>query len=625
MPFVTAEAAVLKSYDYIVIGGGTAGLTAAVRLSENPSESVLVLEAGSANLGDPKIDIPGQFGCTLGDPKYDWRFSTVKQRHVNDREIMWSRGKGLGGSSTINFYAWTRPPAKDVDAIERLGNPGWNWDDFVKYSKKSETFRSPLPEVTDKYPHSVDLRNRGSSGPVQVTIAPHFHTLDRVFQQTMRNIGLNSQHDPYGGDINGSWMATANLDPDTWTRCSSVSAYLLPNINRGNLFVLTQALVSRVLFQPARTGQDRTISGVEFLCGGRIYRIKADREVVLCAGAVKSPQILELSGVGNPAVLANLGVKMQVALPGVGENLQEHLMNTLGPYELDPRTSHETLDLLKDPKYAANARALYSRGMGIYRNSLSSFVYFPLQKVNPRASAAVVKRAEREIDLQVRQGTLAPGQLEQLSLQVAALRDDTIPDCEIILWPGSTPGAPTTPGKRYISFGSYLNHPISRGSIHAISTDPTKSPMIDPHHLESDVDLEILVQNFKFSRRIMEVEPLKSNVIREILPGPACQTDSQIRGKVDEYSWNGFQIMINIYWNAEYLKNNVSNGGHAVGTCSMLPRSKNGVVNPRLKVYGITNLRVADLSVIPIHIATHPQTIAYVIGEKVADFLKDGT
>ncbi|PPQ82754.1 hypothetical protein CVT25_009225 [Psilocybe cyanescens] len=587
MPFITIEAAILRSYDYVVIGGGTSGLAAAARLSENSSASVLVLEAGNANLGDPRIDIPAQFGQTLGNPKYDWSFLTVKQKNVNDREIMWSRGKGLGGSSAMNFYAWTRPPAKDIDAIEQLGNPGWNWEDFEKYSKKSETFHPPRSEVTDRYPHSVNLRHRGSTGPVQVTIAPHFYTLDILFQDTMRNMGLRAVQDAYGGDINGSWMATSNLDPQTWTRCSSVAAYLMPNINRSNLYVLTQALVARVILGPARTGRDRTITGVEFIYGGRAYRIKVSKEVILSAGTVKSPQILELSGIGQPGVLSNLGIDVEVDLPGVGENVQDHLFNTLGPYELEGGSSHETFDLLRDPNYAAKARALHSRGQGICRNSLSSFAYFPLQQIYPSEASALVNKVEQEVDLQEKQGLLAPGQLTQLQLQTEALRDDTIPDCELVLWPGSAPGAPTTPGKAYISLGSYLNHPFSRGSI--IPTILKVKPVcIDVHSGEpwseqwSMIDLEILLQNFNFSRKMLEVEPLKSAIVCEVLPGPECQTDAQIKD--------------------------------AVGSCSMLPRNKQGVVDPRLKVYGTANLRVADLSIIPLHVAAHPQ---------IADFVKD--
>ncbi|PPQ79176.1 hypothetical protein CVT25_002799 [Psilocybe cyanescens] len=601
MPFISVEEATHKPYDFVVIGGGTAGLAAAVRLSESPSVTVLVLEAGRANLDDPKINIPGQFGATLGDPEYDWAFFTVKQENVNNREMIWSRGKGLGGTSAMNFYAWIKPPAEDINAFEQLGNPGWNWEDFKKYSKRSETFHPPTEEATGTLAHTYNLEHRGMSGPVQVTISSYFHTLDTLFKETTVNMGLNTVQDPYGGDINGTWIASANLNPKDWTRSSSANGYLFPNIERPNLSVLTDAMVSRVILEPKEGEQDRTVSGVEFSYKGITYLVKVAKEVVLSAGAIKSPQILELSGIGQPAVIAALGVEPQINLSGVGENVQEHIFNTL-VCELDPATPHETLDLLLDPEYAVKAQALHALGQGVYTSSLTSFAYFPLHQIDFKESIAIIDKLEKVVDAQEKQGVLAPGLLEQLRLQISILRDERVPDCEVILYPGAFPGKISPElGKSYCSLGSFLNHPISRGSIHAQNSDPASHPKIDPRYFESDTDLEILVQHFKFTRKMLETEPLKSTVLCEVLPGPKCQTDSQIK---------------------EFLKKDLSSTWHTVGSCSMLPRKKGGVVDPQLKVYGTKNLRIADISIIPLHINAHPQTTAYVIGEKVAVFIK---
>ncbi|KDR78171.1 hypothetical protein GALMADRAFT_155158 [Galerina marginata CBS 339.88] len=617
MPIVRIADVAQKPIDYVVIGGGTTGLVAAVRLSEDPLVTVLVLEAGEANLGDPLIDIPLQLGDTFGNPQYDWAFMTAKQKNINDREIFWARGKGLGerncmsslaplnykgGSSSTNFYAWIKPPAADVNALEKLGNPGWNWSEYEKYSKKSETFHPPKKDQTDLYPHTFDLSFRGSSGPVQVTIPDQIHTVDRLFQETMVNSGLKAINDPYGGDINGTWIASSNLDPRTWTRSSSASAYLVPNIDRPNLKVLTGALVSRIIFDLATTGKERTATAVEFIHGHENYEVNVEKEVILSAGAVNSPQILELSGIGQPEVLTRVGIDVEIDLPGVGENVQEHTA-ILTIYELDPRTPHETWDRLLDPAFAAKTKALYTAGQGMQRGGLTSFSYFPLSLTNPDKALDLINKLEEEVD--AKQKGMTPGLEEQLRLQISALRDDTIPDCEIAIIPGfflrTTSLIQPEIGKSYVTPMAIQSHPISRGSIHVESKDPATHPKIDPKYFESNTDLEILVQHIKFLRTMRDVEPWKSGILREVLPGPGCDSDDDIR---------------------DFIKNNFGSCFHTIGSCSMLPRSKGGVVDPKLKVYDTTNLRVADISVIPLHFAAHSQATAYVIGEKVADLIK---
>ncbi|KAF8958583.1 GMC oxidoreductase [Flammula alnicola] len=602
MPVLDIAEVANKSFDYVVVGGGTAGLVLAARLSEDASVTVLVLEAGRAILNDPKIDLPGQFGVTLGDPQYDWAFPTVKQKNSNNRESIWSRGKGLGGTSNLNSFAWIKPPAADIDAFEKLGNPGWNWADYDKYFKKSETFHPPAKEQTDLYPHTFDLHTRGSSGPVQVTIPPHAYTLDKLVQETLVNRGLEAIEDPYGGNITGTWIASANLDPKTWTRSNSAAAYLLPNMSRPNLGVLTDSLVSRVIFEITLDGQELLATGVEFMHGDESYTVKVNREVILSAGTINSPKILELSGIGHPDVLSKVDVDVKVDLPGVGENLQDHSFISVS-YELDPDTPHETLDRMSDPGYLEKAKDLYALGQGPLRNGITSFSYFPLFIANPDEAPAIISKLEKEVKIRREIGALPPGLAEQLDIQASTLRDGNLPDLEILAFPGLYSMTSTKPeaGKSYVSMLSVLNHPFSRGYIHAISKDPKVYPEIDPHYFESETDLEILVQHVKFIRGLTEVEPFKSGIVREVDPNPTCHSDSDI---------------------AEYIKNTISPAWHAIGTCSMLPREKNGVVDCKLKVYSTKNLRVADLSIVPLHIAAHTQATAYVIGGKAADLIK---
>ncbi|KAF8877062.1 GMC oxidoreductase [Gymnopilus junonius] len=602
MPFVKVDDVSRKSFDYIIMGGGTAGLTAAARLTEDPSVTVLVLEAGPVeNLGDSKIDLPAQFGHTLGNPQYDWAFKTVKQKHANDNQFLWGRGKGLGGSSAINFLGWVKPPAADIDAIEKLGNPGWNWADYQKYSQRSETAHLPAQEQKALYPHTYTAEFGGTSGPVQVSIPPHVHTIDKIFQPTMLNVGLKRIDDPYGGDITGTWMTSSTIDPKTWIRSYAASAYLLPNLNRPNLKVLTSVLISRVEFDEINADRKRVATGVDFVHSGVTHSAFINKEVILSTGAIKSPQILELSGIGQPEILSKIGVDLVVDLPGVGENVQEHTIVGI-PHELTPGPNHETLDLLRDPGYFSKATELHAAGKGLLRFGVTSAAYFPFSIINWKEFPVLIDNLEAELATQQKSGMLPPGLEEQFRIQISALRDNAIPDCEILCFPGlnSRKVLPEA-NKSYVTPMVLLNHPFSRGTIHAESSDPAAPPVIDPHYFENKFDLEVLLQQIKFVCSLKDVEPWKSGVLREVTPGPNCMSDDDLR---------------------DFIKNNVSSSWHTIGSCSMLPRNKRGVVDPELKVYGTSNLRIADLSVVPLHIAAHTQATAYVIGEKVADIIK---
>ncbi|KAJ7323864.1 GMC oxidoreductase [Mycena albidolilacea] len=587
------EDVVDKSFDYVICGGGTAGLTLAARLTEDPSVTVAVLEAGEHNIGEPLIDVPGQFGQTFGNLKFDWSFPTTPQKHSLNKSYLWQRGKGLGGSSAMNFYAWTKPPAGDVDAIEALGNPGWNWEEYSKYTRISETFHVAQKEQSDLYPHTHDLAFRGESGPIQVTVPHSVHTIDQIFQETLVKKGLKAIKDPYGGDITGTWMASANLDPKSWTRSYAATAYYMPNRGRKNLVVLTEATVARVLFADA-PGKELTATGVEFIHGGKKLNVYAKKEVILSAGAIKSPQILELSGIGRKEILEKIKVECKIDLRGVGQNVQDHTYFGIS-YELNPDHKHETYDLMRDPQFAAEAKRLHSELKGMHRIGITSFAYFPLTSASSKA-AALIQQAAEGVDALKKSGKLEPGQADILDKQIESLKDDKLPDLEIIAFPGyfTTITAPEA-GKNYVTVLSVLNHPLSRGTIHARSNDPLDHPEIDPAYFENDSDLENLVQHIKYIRSMTDTEPWKSGVVREIDPGPDYQTDEDLRKYI--YDCHG------TCW-------------HTVGSTSMLPLDKQGVVSPELKVYGTTNLRAVDVGIIPIHLATHTHATAYVIAEK---------
>ncbi|KZP27962.1 GMC oxidoreductase [Athelia psychrophila] len=594
MPLVTISDVADKAFDYIVIGAGPAGLAAAARLSEDPSVSVALLEAGEPNLGDPKILLSAQYGATFGNPKYDWAFPTVPQKNALNLAVNWNRGRGLGGTSAMNFMCWVRPPAEDVDAFGELGNEGWNWDDYLKYSKLTECFHPAAPEHTALYPHTSNIAHHGTEGPLLVSTPHHVHTVDLLFKETCEAKGLKVLEDPYGGDISGMWMGSSTMDPKTWTRSNAATAFYEPNADRKNFTVLCEAHVSRILFADAKGKEDITATGVEFIHGGKTYTVNVKKEVILSAGALKSPHILELSGLGRPDVLEPLGIPVKVDLPGVGENMQEH---TLANYTVELNGEHDTLDKLRDEGFSKEARRLHAEGKGLYRTGITSFAYFSLQTAAPDAAKSAVDAVAAEVEK--RKPNAPSGLRKQWDLQLETLRNEGIPDMELAIVPMyMRASSPPENGKAYLTMELIQQHPFSRGHVHAKSTNPLDHPTIDPNLFDFDFDLESLVHQMQYTRSFNEVEPWKS-ASKELDPSPNA-THEQLR---------------------DYIKGTAGPTWHAIGTCSMLPREDQGVVDAKLKVYGTTNLRIADISIVPLHVAAHTQATAYVIGEKVADFI----
>ncbi|KAI0650509.1 GMC oxidoreductase [Trametes meyenii] len=583
-----------KSFDYIVVGGGTAGLTIGARLAEDPNTSVLILEAGIANLGDPNILRPASYTTHFGKPEYAWDHQTIKQKTTGGNAHSWARGKGLGGSSAINFLCWIKPAAAEIDDFERLGNPGWNWKNFEKYIHRTEGYFPPSEETQKNLSMKFEGWSLGNNGPLEIAYPATIDPAERKVQQTLLNAGIPLAPKPMNGDPAGVYYAPCTYNPATHTRSYAATAFYTPNKDKSNFTVLVSAHVNRVI--PASGDSEFTAESVEFEHEGQIYTVRANKEVILSAGALKSPQLLELSGIGNPNVLRKIGIPTKVDLPGVGQNVQEHMLVAVS-FELREDVKFNTMDLLADPDVMNEHLKLHASGSGIFTTGIIGFTFAKLHEISPRAND-IIKATEEKILKNA--NNYPPGLLEQYKISLERLKN--APGCEFISFPGmcSKPNPPEK-GKRYVSFYVGLNHAFSRGTIHSVSKNPQEDAEFDPRYFEEEVDLQVWVEMVKFARSLQNISPLKDMTTKELNPGPEVQTDEEI------VSW---------------IKKTMTTTWHTAGSCSMLPKANGGVVDPELKVYGTKNLRVVDLSVVPLHFAAHPQANVYGLAEQAADIVK---
>ncbi|PWN48648.1 alcohol oxidase [Violaceomyces palustris] len=593
------QAADFKEFDYVIVGGGTAGLAIAARLSEDPAISVGVIEAGLWRPKDPKINYPAFIGQSLMDPDYDWCLETVPQSHSNGRKYAWPRGKVLGGSSALNFLVWQRGYKGEFDDLEKLGNQGWNWDDFSQFSRKSSTLHQPSTQLQKDNFATPDPLAHGTSGPVQTSYSLWYTEAQLPWFKAMKELGLNNAVDGLDGNNSGVWASPATVDAKNHVRSYAASAYYSPNAHRENLKVITGALASKIELGSDRDANgELKATGVSFDVEGQSYTVKARKEVILSAGTIKSPQILELSGIGSSDVLSKLGIDVKVESPGVGENLQEHLY-CASSFKLKP--GFTTWDKMRQSDFAKAAMEQYhgeGEDRGIIASAFSGFAYVPLSQYMTKEEIQGVKDKVNQVDW----SKYSKGIQETIKLQLDRLEDESCPFMEYIFAPGFfATASPPKDGAEYFSILSALMQPFSRGTIHAQSTNPKDDPLIDPKYFSVDADLDVLAKGVNYCDKIVSSPSLKEIVVERQDPNPEVYKEEK-----------DFR---------EYVKDQSVSEYHHLGTCSMMPKDKDGVVNERLKVYGVANLRVADASIIPFQISSHIQAAVYAIGEKAAHMI----
>ncbi|MEO7221439.1 MAG: GMC family oxidoreductase N-terminal domain-containing protein [Devosia sp.] len=533
---MTAPTQTEGEYDYIVVGGGTAGCVLANRLTQSGQHRVLLLEAGSEDWY-PWIHVPVGYLYTMNNPRTDWMMRTEDEPGLNGRSLGYPRGKVLGGCTAINGMIYMRGQAADYDHWRQLGNAGWGWDDVLPYFTKSE----------DNYRGASALH--GAGGEWSVARQRLRWDILEAFRDAAEEIGIPRRDDFNDGDNEGSGFFEVNQR--NGIRWTSAKAFLRPARRRPNLRVVTDALVTGLVL----TG--RRATAVRYIRGGAEHEVSAGAEIILSAGAINSPKLLELSGIGDPEILQSHGIAVKHALTGVGTNLQDHLQI-------------RTVFRIK------GARTL---------NQLSNSIF-------GKASMAAEYALFRTGPL-----SMAPSQLGLFSRsdQSAATSD-----LEYHIQPLSTDKL-GDPLHRFAAVTvSVCNlRPQSRGTCHVRSSDAAEQPVIQPNYLSAQRDREVAFKSVRQVRRLVAAGALRRYEPEELLPGAAATDDRALLDAIGNIATTIF---------------------HPVGTCRM-GRDDTAVVDEELRVHGVSGLRVVDASIMPTIVSGNTASPVVMIAEKAAHLI----
>ncbi|WOE77093.1 GMC family oxidoreductase N-terminal domain-containing protein [Pseudomonas protegens] len=531
---------VAQTFDYIVVGAGSAGCVLANRLSADPKVQVCLIEAGPSDrtlLPAAYVRTPAGIIRLIANPRWNWMHQFSAQGASGDQPIPCPRGRVWGGSSAINGMIYIRGHRHDFDRWAAAGNQGWSHDELLPYFKRSEHF-----EPGDSPWH-------GQHGELNVAEQRSPSTVNQVFYEAAAELGWSYNPDFNGPEQEG--FGPFHVTQINGERCSAARAFLHPILQRQNLTVLSSTLTHRVLLQGTRA------SGVEISQNGQVRQLQARREVILCAGAINSPQLLLLSGIGPAAELERHGILSRHPLPGVGLNLQDH-QDIVLMYRSEPEL-----------------------GYGLSPKGLWPLVRSPWQYLTRR------------------QGPLTSNTVESGAF-LRLTPEDPVPELGLIVAPAlKNQPQRLIPVGHGISLHVAVMHPQSRGRVRLNSADPHDKPLIEANFLSHPEDLRKLVAGLRLVRQLAATRAFSQRLRGELVPGPQVQSQEQIE---------------------QWIRQHLGTVFHPVGSCKM-GHDELAVVDDQLRVHGLQGLRVADASIMPSLITGNTNAAAIMIGEKAADLL----
>jgi choline dehydrogenase len=527
----------MQTYDYIVVGAGSAGAVVANRLSADPRNKVLLLEAGPAS--HPWSRIPVGIAKLIKNPAANWLYASEPEANTNGRSLPVPRGRLLGGSSSINGMAFVRGQAQDFDHWAQMGNQGWSYADVLPFFRRMETY----DEGDDEF--------RGREGPLRVTNPPPRDPLFATLIKAAGEVGIRHNPDYNGATQDGIAMSQATIA--SGRRMSTARCYLDPIRSRTNLHIETGALARSLVLDGKRC------TGVRYSVGNEQREAHASREVVVSGGTINSPQLLELSGIGQPDRLGDLGIDVRHALPGVGENLRDHYA---------PRT-----------RWAIGAKWITynDKGRGL------PLVWQALRYAFSGQGLLGMVGAPMRAFVRSREGLEAP---DLLLGWVPMLTEQR-------------PKGPILSRQSGMTCYAHPMRPESKGHIHITSADPLKPPAINFNFLSSPIDAELTVRAVRIACSVMHAPAMVPLQVTELAPGADRRTDDEI---------------------IDWVKGAAETTYHPVGTCKMGADGL-AVVDHRLRVHGIDGLRVADASIMPVLTSGNTNAPSIMIGEKAADMV----